>query len=125
LGQQKAKGLAKGEELYKDKLIPAMTEGAEAVGKNPDDVDRMIEMKISYDTDPGRALENTRFWSPLSLTAEQKNSRGRDRSVSVLDDDGWVVPPSWPDKLKDQRPAVVTGQSSIIAPPKPAKAPAI
>ena len=42
----------KGEELYKDKLIPAMKEGAEAAGKDPDDVDRMIEIKISYDTDP-------------------------------------------------------------------------
>ena len=42
----------KGEELYKDKLIPAMSEGAEAAGSNPDDIDRMIEIKISYDTDP-------------------------------------------------------------------------
>ena len=64
----------KGEELYKDKLIPAMKEGAEAAGKNPDDIDRMIEIKISYDTDPELALENTRFWAPLSLTAEQKTS---------------------------------------------------
>jgi coenzyme F420-dependent glucose-6-phosphate dehydrogenase len=64
----------KGEELYKEKLIPAMREGAEAAGKNPDDVDRMIEIKISYDTDPEAALENTRFWAPLSLTAEQKHS---------------------------------------------------
>ena len=39
----------KGEELYKDKLIPAVKEGAEAAGRNPDDIDRMIEIKISYD----------------------------------------------------------------------------
>ena len=64
----------KGEELYKDKLIPAMKEGAEAAGRNPDDIDRMIEIKISYDTDPELALENTRFWAPLSLTAEQKTN---------------------------------------------------
>src|SRR5271155_1705448 len=64
----------KGEELYKDKLIPAMKEGAEAAGKNPDDIDRMIEIKISYDTDPELALTNTKFWAPLSLTAEQKTS---------------------------------------------------
>lgn len=51
-----------------------MREGAEAAGKNPDDIDRMIEIKISYDTDPDLALENTRFWAPLSLTAEQKTS---------------------------------------------------
>jgi hypothetical protein len=60
--------------LYKDKLIPAMREGAEAAGKNPDDIDRLIEIKIAYATDPDLALENTRFWVPLSLTAEQKTS---------------------------------------------------
>src|SRR4249920_122021 len=64
----------KGEELYKDKLIPAVKEGAAAAERNPDDIDRMIEIKISYDPDPTKALENTRFWAPLSLTAEQKHS---------------------------------------------------
>jgi coenzyme F420-dependent glucose-6-phosphate dehydrogenase len=34
----------------------------------------MIEIKISYDPDPTLAVENTRFWAPLSLTAEQKHS---------------------------------------------------
>ena len=33
----------------------------------------MIEIKISYDTEPELALENTRFWAPLSLTPEQKH----------------------------------------------------
>src|ERR1700733_4277068 len=64
----------KGEELYKDKLIPAVKEGAAAADRNVDDIDKMIEIKISYDPDPKLALENTRFWAPLSLTAEQKHS---------------------------------------------------
>jgi coenzyme F420-dependent glucose-6-phosphate dehydrogenase len=33
----------------------------------------MIEIKLSYDRDPEQALENTRFWSPLSLSKEQKH----------------------------------------------------
>ncbi len=64
----------KGMDLYTEKLMPAVTEGAEKVGRNLGDIDRMIEIKISYDTDPDQALENTRFWAPLSLTAEQKHS---------------------------------------------------
>jgi coenzyme F420-dependent glucose-6-phosphate dehydrogenase len=64
----------KGEELYKDKLIPAVREGAAAADRNVDDIDKMIEIKISYDPNPDLALENTRFWAPLSLTAEQKHS---------------------------------------------------
>ncbi|SON59160.1 F420-dependent glucose-6-phosphate dehydrogenase [Mycobacterium simulans] len=64
----------KGEELYAEKLMPAVREGAAAADRNVDDIDKMIEIKISYDTDPERALNNTRFWAPLSLTAEQKHS---------------------------------------------------
>jgi coenzyme F420-dependent glucose-6-phosphate dehydrogenase len=64
----------KGMELYTEKLLPAVAEGAEQAGRNADELDRMIEIKLSYDTDPELALENTRFWAPLSLTPEQKHS---------------------------------------------------
>jgi coenzyme F420-dependent glucose-6-phosphate dehydrogenase len=64
----------KGMELYTEKLLPAVYEGAEQAGREVTDIDKMIEIKISYDTDPEAALENTRFWAPLSLTPEQKHS---------------------------------------------------
>lgn len=64
----------KGMELYTEKLLPAVAEGAEKAGRDSAAIDRMIEIKISYDTDAEVALENTRFWAPLSLTAEQKHS---------------------------------------------------
>ncbi len=64
----------KGPELYADKLLPAVAEGLEKAGRNASDIDRMIEIKLSFDPDPDLALENTRFWAPLSLTPEQKNS---------------------------------------------------
>ncbi|MEV0076743.1 glucose-6-phosphate dehydrogenase (coenzyme-F420) [Nocardia neocaledoniensis] len=63
----------KGMDLYTEKLLPAVAEGAEKVGRDLAGIDKMIEIKISYDTDPELALQNTRFWAPLSLTAEQKH----------------------------------------------------
>jgi coenzyme F420-dependent glucose-6-phosphate dehydrogenase len=63
----------KGMELYTESLIPAVKEGAEKVGRDYDDIDRMIEIKLSYDTDADVALQNTRFWSPLALSKEQKH----------------------------------------------------
>ena len=63
----------KGAELYVDQLIPAVKEGAAASGRSFDDLDRMIEIKLSYDTDPDKALQNTRFWAPLALSKEQKH----------------------------------------------------
>lgn len=64
----------KGEELYTEKLMPAVLEGAAAADRDPASIDKMIEIKISYDPDPELALNNTRFWAPLSLSAEQKHS---------------------------------------------------
>ena len=63
----------KGMDLYTDKLMPAVDEGLAASGRERSDIDRMIEVKLSYDRDPEMALENTRFWAPLALTAEQKH----------------------------------------------------
>jgi coenzyme F420-dependent glucose-6-phosphate dehydrogenase len=63
----------KGMSLYTDELIPAVKEGAEQASRSFDDIDRMIEIKLSYDTDPTAALENTRFWAPLALSKEQKH----------------------------------------------------
>ncbi len=64
----------KGMDLYTEKLLPAVAEGAAAAGRDPSEVDNMIEIKLSYDRDPEKALENCRFWAPLSLTPEQKHS---------------------------------------------------
>jgi len=63
----------KGMSLYTDELIPAVKEGAAKAERSFDEIDRMIEIKISYDTDPALALENTRFWAPLALSKEQKH----------------------------------------------------
>jgi coenzyme F420-dependent glucose-6-phosphate dehydrogenase len=64
----------KGRELYADELIPAVAEGRAKGDRAGEPIARMIEIKLSWDPDPERALENTRFWAPLSLTAEQKHS---------------------------------------------------
>ncbi|BDD84342.1 F420-dependent glucose-6-phosphate dehydrogenase [Tsukamurella pulmonis] len=77
----------KGMELYTEKLIPAAKDGAEIGGRDYDALDKMIEIKISYDPDPALALENTRFWAPLSLTAEQKHSVNSSAEMERLADE--------------------------------------
>jgi coenzyme F420-dependent glucose-6-phosphate dehydrogenase len=63
----------KGMDLYTEKLLPAVAGGAQDAGRDVTSVDHMIEIKLSYDTDPEAALQNTRFWAPLSLSKEQKH----------------------------------------------------
>ncbi len=62
----------KANELYTDKLIPAFDEGIRKAGRDKDDVDRMLEVKVSFRPDRDAALENTRFWAPLALTPDEK-----------------------------------------------------
>jgi len=64
----------KAPELYRDTLLPNVAAGIQASGRRSEDVDMMIEMKVSFDTDLQRAREDTRHWAALSLSAEEKMS---------------------------------------------------
>ena len=59
-------------ELYTETLLPALEEGIEKGGRTADDVDTLMEMKVSFDHDRERALQDTRYWAPLALTPEEK-----------------------------------------------------
>jgi coenzyme F420-dependent glucose-6-phosphate dehydrogenase len=59
-------------ELYTDTLLPKVAEGIELTGRTPDDVEMMIEMKVSFDTDLKRAMDDTRHWAALALSSEEK-----------------------------------------------------
>jgi coenzyme F420-dependent glucose-6-phosphate dehydrogenase len=58
--------------LYRDTLIPAVEEGLARAGRDRSQIELIIEMKVSYDTDRERALEDTRHWGALALTPEEK-----------------------------------------------------
>jgi coenzyme F420-dependent glucose-6-phosphate dehydrogenase len=58
--------------LYTDTLIPAVREGAEKGGRSIDDIDLMIEVKVSFDHSLEDAMNATHFWGALGLAAEQK-----------------------------------------------------
>jgi coenzyme F420-dependent glucose-6-phosphate dehydrogenase len=62
----------KARDLYTQTLLPAVAEGAEKVGRDLADLDLMIEMKVSFDHDLQRALNDTRYWAPLALSPEEK-----------------------------------------------------
>ena len=61
-------------DLYNKTLLPNVEEGLKLASKPKPDYDRMIEMKVSFDTDKDRALSDTRHWAALALTPEEKMS---------------------------------------------------
>ncbi|HEY9212263.1 MAG TPA: glucose-6-phosphate dehydrogenase (coenzyme-F420) [Ancylobacter sp.] len=64
----------KAPELYTETLLPNVAAGLEAANRSSDTYDRMIEMKVSFDTDRARAMEDTRLWAALALSPEEKMS---------------------------------------------------
>lgn len=62
----------KAETLYTETLLPNVAAGR-AESKRPG-FERMIEVKVSFDPDYERALNDTRGWAALSLSGEEKMS---------------------------------------------------
>jgi coenzyme F420-dependent glucose-6-phosphate dehydrogenase len=62
----------KGMELYAETLLPAVSEGARAAGRDPSELELAIEMKVSFDSDLDRARDDTRNWAALALSPDEK-----------------------------------------------------
>ncbi|MEE8211918.1 MAG: glucose-6-phosphate dehydrogenase (coenzyme-F420) [Acidiferrobacterales bacterium] len=62
----------KARELYTETLLPNVEAGLEQAGRDADSIERMIEMKVSFDTDENRAMADTRHWAALALSPEEK-----------------------------------------------------
>lgn len=112
----------KGEELYRDQLVPAVDEGLEKSGRTREDVDRMIEVKLSWDPDRERAVANCRFWAALSLTAEQKHGTSDPLEMERLGDElsdeqvasRWIVSDDPEEVVEAVRPYVDLGFDHLV-----------
>ncbi|HEU4849385.1 MAG TPA: glucose-6-phosphate dehydrogenase (coenzyme-F420) [Terrimesophilobacter sp.] len=62
----------KAPELYTDVLLPALAEGLDKEGRERAAVDTLLEVKVSYDRDRDRAMQDTRNWAALALTPDEK-----------------------------------------------------
>jgi coenzyme F420-dependent glucose-6-phosphate dehydrogenase len=62
----------KGQELYTETLLPAVAEGAAKAGRSLDDIDLMLEVKVSFDPDLEKARNDTQYWGALALSPEEK-----------------------------------------------------
>jgi coenzyme F420-dependent glucose-6-phosphate dehydrogenase len=60
-------------ELYANDLIPGFERGAKASGRDASRLERMIEMKVSFDIDRERAMHDTQEWAALALPEDAKS----------------------------------------------------
>ena len=111
----------KGMELYSEQLLPAFAEGAAADGRDASKLDKMIEVKVSYDTDRSRALEDTKIWAALALPAEAKagvdDPREMERLARGVEDVAhrrWLVSNDPDEHLEQLRPYLELGFTHLV-----------
>ena len=110
----------KGMELYSDTLLPAVREGMEKAGRS-DGVELMIEMKVSFDHDRTRALEDCKIWAALALPGEQKMGVHDPREMEQLADTvrdvahrRWLVSDSVEEHLEQLAPYLDLGFTHLV-----------
>jgi len=111
----------KGMELYSEQLLPSFADGAKQAGRDAADLDRMIEIKVSYDTDRARALEDTKIWAALALPAEAKadvdDPREMERLARGVEDVAhlrWLVASDPDEHMEQLRPYLELGFNHLV-----------
>jgi coenzyme F420-dependent glucose-6-phosphate dehydrogenase len=109
-------------ELYRETLLPNLAAGLAAAAREPSAVDLMIEMKVSFDTDRDRALQDTRAWAALALTAEEKVTVEDPLDMEKLADalpteraaSRWIVSTDPEEQVERIRPYVEMGFRHLV-----------
>ncbi|MGA3403652.1 MAG: glucose-6-phosphate dehydrogenase (coenzyme-F420) [Acetobacteraceae bacterium] len=109
-------------DLYTDILLPNVAEGIKAAAAPKPDYDRMIEMKVSFDTDRERARQDTRHWAALALTPEEKVSVEDPREMEKLSaalpveraESRWIVSTDPEEHVEKIRPYVELGFRHLV-----------
>jgi coenzyme F420-dependent glucose-6-phosphate dehydrogenase len=108
-------------ELYSEQLLPSFSDGAKESGRDAADLDKMIEIKVSYDTDRNRAMEDTKIWAALALPAEAKagvdDPREMERLAESVEDVAhmrWLVSSDPDEHLEQLRPYLELGFNHLV-----------
>jgi coenzyme F420-dependent glucose-6-phosphate dehydrogenase len=112
----------KAPELYRETLLPNVAAGLAKAGRPIDSVDRMIELKVSFDTDLDRARSDTKFWAALALSAEEKTHVEDPLEMEKLADalpleraaSRWIVSTDPDEQVERIRPYVELGFRHLV-----------
>lgn len=108
--------------FYSETLLPNVIAGVQASSRKPQQVDMMIEMKVSFDTDRQRAMEDTRHWAALALSADEKTSVEDPVEMERLADQlpteqaakRWIVSTDPDEQVENIRPYVEMGLRHLV-----------
>ena len=108
--------------LYSETLLPNVEAGLAKAGRPSASIERMIEMKVSFDTDRDRALSDTHFWGALALTPEEKVNIEDPIEMERLSDalpiertaKRWIVSADPEEQVEKIRPYIELGFNHLV-----------
>lgn len=111
----------KGMELYSETLLPAVREGATKAERPYDEIEKTIEVKVSFDADRERAMADTRIWAALALPGEMKmgvdDPREMERLAATVADQAhrrWLVSDDPDEHVEQIRPYIELGFTHLV-----------
>lgn len=94
---------------------------AKSAHRDGETIEHTIEVKVSFDTDRERALRDTRIWSALALSAEEKatihDAREMERRAEEVADQAhhrWLVSRDPEEHIEQIRPYIELGFTHLI-----------
>ena len=109
-------------EFYNETVMPNLKAGLSSSGRLDSALERMIEMKVSFDTDKERAFEDTRYWAALALSTEEKISVDDPLQIERMAAElpieqvasRWIVSSDPHDQIERIRPYVEMGFTHLV-----------
>jgi coenzyme F420-dependent glucose-6-phosphate dehydrogenase len=112
----------KAPELYSETLLPAVRDGASKAGRDVNGIELTIEMKVSYDTDLGKAMLDTKHWAALALSSDEKTGVHDPLEMERLADalpveraaSRWIVSDDPEEQVEKIRPYIEQGFTHLV-----------
>jgi len=112
----------KAPELYSDTLMPNIQLGLDKSGREMGDIEKTIEMKVSFDTDIKRAKQDTTHWAALALSPDEKMGVEDPLAMEKLADalpveraaSRWIVSDDPDEHIEQIAPYVDLGFSHLV-----------
>jgi len=109
-------------EFYNETVMPNLKAGLSSSGRLDSALERMIEMKVSFDTDKERAFEDIRYWAALALSTEEKISVDDPLQIERMAAElpieqvasRWIVSSDPHDQIERIRPYVEMGFTHLV-----------
>lgn len=109
-------------DLYTETLLPAVKEASDKAGRDYNSIEKLIEMKVSYDTDRDKALQDTRLWAALALPPEAKVGVEDPREMQRLADElpiervasRWIVSDDPDEQVAKIKPYIDLGFTHLV-----------